>query len=279
MKICWLIQISELISAKKSLIEKLNNLFIIDEKHRMYETIPVDVILNSLKMSGVEGLELIFPLKSSKEMIGKVKELINKNKIQVFSIHQSNESFYKIGLTEIEKLCKIADDFAADRITLHVDALQKNIFDAKFIKKLKKLQKKYKVIFNIENMPKSPITFGRTHTYIGQKFTSIIENAGLHINLDTTHLAQNNEDICSFFIKNMGRIGNIHLSDYRTNWLNRKLLLSNYTHLALGKGELPIEKFLKLLKKEDYGGLVTMEVNSDLQGLCESAEMIKKALG
>ncbi|MBF8249922.1 MAG: hypothetical protein HW400_523 [Candidatus Levybacteria bacterium] len=276
MKICWLIQVSELISTKKTLIEKLNNFFIIDAKHKMYQTVPADQILKSLKKSGVEGLELIFPLNSSEENIQKVKEIVKKHKMLVFSIHQSNESFYKIELSEIEKLCLIANKFSADKITLHVDALQKNIFNSIFVKELKKIQEKYKITFGIENMPKSFITFNRAHTYLGQEFLSAIGKNGLHINLDTTHLAQVNEDICDFYLKNKERIINIHLSDYKKHWLNRKLLLSNDTHLALGKGELPIVKFLKLLKKENYQGLITMEVNSDLQGLCRSAEMIKK---
>ena len=94
------------------------------------------------------------------------------------------------------------------------------------------------------------------------------------ITLDTTHLAHSGGDIIEFFEKNKERIINIHLSDYRPHLLNGSLRPFRYKHLPLGKGVLPIEEFIKLLKKENYSGLLTMEIHTDLHGMCESAEKI-----
>lgn len=279
MKISLYIQVSDLIPAKKTLIEKMNNFFIKDPKHDMFRIQSTDYIFRSLKKAGVNGLELIFPPNPSDNTIKKIKEIIKKYNLSIFSIHQSNNNFYKIGISEIEKLCKIANDFSAKIIVLHVNALGKNIFNNNFVSDLKKLQEKYAVALGIENMPKSPLNFNETYTYKGDEFSSIINKTGLFITLDTTHLAQVNEDICDFYIKNKNKIINIHLSDYKKHWLNRNLLLANNTHLPLGKGELPMIKFLKILKRENYQGIITMEINSDIEGVCESAQFIKKAIG
>lgn len=279
MKISLYVQVSDLIQAKKTLIERMNNFFIKDPKHDMFRIQSIDYVFTSLKKAGVNGLELIFPLIPSDNTIKKIKEIIKKYNLRVFSIHQSNNSFYNIEISEIEKLCKIANVFSARIIVLHINALGKNIFNNNFVSDLKKLQEKYAVILSIENMPKSPFNFNKTYTYKGNEFSSIVNKTGLSMTLDTTHLAQVNEDICDFYIKNKNKITNIHLSDYKKHWLNKYLLLANNTHLPLGKGELPMIKFLKILKRENYQGIITMEINSDIEGICKSAQFIKEAIG
>lgn len=279
MKICLYTQVSELLSKKKSLIEAINNLIIRDAKHKMWETLPVDNILGELKKSGVDGLELIFPAQYTDEEIEKIKKLINRHQLDIYSIHQSNDNTFDIGLSDLEKLCILANNFSAEAITVHVDALKKKIFDQEFVSKLKKLEKKYDIKFGIENMPKSPFNLNLTFAYRETEYSSAVTKAGLSMTLDTTHLAQMGGDICDFYLKHKDRIVDIHLGDYRKDWINQKLLLTKNTHLPLGKGELPIIKFLKLLKKNDYQGVITMEIHADLRGLCESASLIKKALG
>ena len=97
------------------------------------------------------------------------------------------------------------------------------------------------------------------------------------ITLDTAHLAHSGGDIIDFFNKNKDRIINIHLSDYRSHFLNGNLKPFRYKHLPLGKGELPIKQFIQILKKEKYNELVTFEIHTDLKGICESAEVFHSA--
>lgn len=279
MKISLYAQVTDLIPTKKTFFEKLNNLFISDEKHKMFKTQSIKHIFKSLKQSGLEGLELIFSHKYSEKIIQEVKEIINENGLQVFSIHQSNDNINRVSISEIRDLCMIASSFKARVIVLHSDTLGNNLFNEKFVLELKKLQDIHGLKFGIENMPKSLFSLSKEYSYNSNEFSKLINKIGLDITLDTTHLGQVNGDLYDFYEKNKNLICNIHLSDYKTNWLNKNLLLSNGTHLALGKGELPVEQFLKLLKKENYDGLVTMEINSDLQGLCEGARIIKNALG
>lgn len=278
MKISLYVCSTDLISAKETLVDRLNRFFIPDEKHRTYKTHSLDQILQSLKKAGVNGLELRVPNVLTDKNIQEIKNIVKKHELLVFSIHQSNNNINNIPLSEIQRLCKIANNFSADIVTLHSDALGKNLFDNKFIFELKKLQKKHKITFGIENMPKSPFSIFKTYTYHAGKFSSVINNTGLSMTFDITHLAQAGGNICEFYKNNKERIVNIHISDFKKSWLNQILLLANQTHLPLDQGELPMEKFLKTLKRENYQGLITMEINANLEVLCQNAQMIKNAL-
>ena len=277
MKICMFVWVSQLLPTKKTLIQKLNNFIHFDPKHKMYETLPLDQILKSLKRAGVDGLELIMPPIFTDDDFKKIKKMADDHNLRILNIHQSDNSAFNIDIAEIERLCVIANKFQADKIILHVDSLKEKIFDDKFIEKLKTLQIKYKILFCIENMPKSIFTLGKSYAFKGEEFSEVVNKTGLSMTLDTTHMGQVNEDICDFYIKNKVKIIDIHLSDYKTTWLNRKFLLANDTHLPLGKGELPITKFLEILKRENYEGVVTMEINANLNELCQNAEIISSA--
>lgn len=279
MKICLYVRVTQLFSVRKSLMQKLMVFIVPDPKHKMFATLSADTILKSVKKAGVDGLELVVPPIFTDDDFKKIERMVEENGLKVLSVHQSDDSAFSIELSEIERLCKIANKFQANDVTLHVDSLKEKIFDDKFIGELKKLQEKYNVKFGTENMPKSPFTLRKPYTYKGEEFAKVVSKTGLSMTLDTTHMGQVDEDICDFYLKNKDKIIDIHLSDYKKTWLNSKLLLANDTHLPLGKGELPIIKFLNILKKENYQGIITMEINADLNGLCENAQLIKKTAG
>jgi sugar phosphate isomerase/epimerase len=96
--------------------------------------------------------------------------------------------------------------------------------------------------------------------------------------LDTTHLGQAGGDIVKFFKKNKGKIVNIHLGDYKHHPLNTTLRPFRYKHLPLGHGQLPIQEFLETLRKEKYQGLITMEIHTNLEGMCQSAKLIQRTI-
>jgi len=100
----------------------------------------------------------------------------------------------------------------------------------------------------------------------------------LHITLDTSHLGQTKKDIITFFKNNKNLIENIHISDYQPHSFSSSLLGTYLFHLPFGKGSLPIQKFLSVLKNEQYKGNVTTEIESSLDQVCESVSIIKEYL-
>jgi sugar phosphate isomerase/epimerase len=75
---------------------------------------------------------------------------------------------------------------------------------------------------------------------------------GLALTLDTTHMATRNQDLIPFFLSiyEEGLVKNIHLSDFKPF----------KQHLFPGKGNLPMMRFLNLLKHLNYRELLTIEV-------------------
>lgn len=274
MKISLYTRISDLIPTRESFPDYVNNLLFRDPKREMFKKLSLNSIFPSLKKSGVEGLELIAPADLSEKNIQIIKNLIQKYDLKIFSIHQSNDTFLAIDLKEIERLCRIANAFSAEVIVLHINTFKKDLFNKNFINDLKNLQKKYKIQFGIENVVKTPFTLDKK-MYKEKEFSQTLKSLDLNITFDTTHTGQAGENICEFYLKNKEKIVNIHLSDYKKSWLNTVLFLVSGTHLPLGAGELEINKFLKMLKEESYQGLITMEINGDLETLCQNARLIK----
>lgn len=275
MKISAWLTVSDLIPSKQTKFEKVIDVLLPVERKHMYQSQEPQKTFSALKKSGVTGVELLIPLLTTDADLKGAKEILATCKIPVLSIHQSLSNINKISFTEIERLCQIAQSFSATVVVLHSGSLNKKLFDTKAIEKLFVFQHKYHITFGIENMPKNPFNLKKKYTWKGDLFSSLIAQNNLSITFDTTHLAQVGEDICEFYKKNKARIVNIHFSNYKKHWQNKKLLLQSKTHLPLTKGDLPIKKFIHLLKKEKYSGLITMEINANLAGLCESAQIIK----
>ena len=125
----------------------------------------------------------------------------------------------------------------------------------------------------------TPNTVDYTHApQYEKKFPALMRKNDFNITLDVCHLGQSGGDIIRFLKDNIDRIVNIHLSDYKSHYLNSSLRPMRYKHMRLGKGELPLSEFIKTLKDKNYQGIITLELETDLDGLLESAEMIRNTV-
>lgn len=269
-------RISDLIPTRETFFDRVNHLLFNDPKRKMFRNSSLDIIFSSLKKAGIEGAELAATTCLSEQNIKIIKKMFEKYHLKIFSIHQSHDTYLAINYNEIERLCKIANKFSAHVIVLHINVIKNKLSDKTFVNSLKNLQEKYNVSFALENVSKSPFTLAK-ETHKTLEFSQIVNPTGFNITFDTTHLGETGENICEFYLKNKEKIINIHLSDYKRTWQNKLLFLTNGTHLPPGEGKLPILDFLKTLKKENYSGLITMEINADINKLCQNARMIKNA--
>lgn len=235
-------------------------------------------IFKTLKESGVEGIEIFLPsyTKITLEDILEIKEELDTHNMPVFSLHQPLRFFSKTQIAEISLLFHMAQLLGAEVIVLHIANAGKEIFDKIYIDAIHDLQKKYGIQVGFENRERYLPSVRQKYTWDGETFGKLMEKNDFQITLDTTHLAQAGGDILTFFKKYKDRIVNIHLSDYKDNMWNTSLRPFRFKHLPLGHGELSIVDFLKLLKQEKYKGLVTMEIHTDLPGMCASAQLITK---
>lgn len=273
MKLSAWVSITDLLPEKKSGFGE----FVFDKfiKQKIFSKHNQKEVLLSLKKSGVNGIELLSTSNVSDKDIQKVWEMLTEIDLTVFSVHQSISTFFNISIQEIEGLCQIAHKLKAGVVVLHINVIGSQIFDLNYLHDLKDLERKYKIKIGIENSPIAYWTIFKTYTWKENEFSNLMKKTGFHITFDTTHLAQTGKDIIDFYKKNKDGIVNVHLSDYKKSFLNKYLLLSNSTHLPLGKGTLPIKQFLNVLKDNRYDGVITMEINGTLTELCASARFIK----
>jgi len=248
-------------------------------KNKVLDHIPQKEAFAKLKKSGVEGIELFLPsyVKITFEDINEVKAVLEQCKLPALSVHQVLRFFTKTRLSEITQLFHMADMLGAKVIVLHLSLVDGEIFDKDFVATLHSLEKKYGIKIGFENKERFLKTTRKKHQWHEEEFSSFIKSCGFNMTLDTTHLAQAGGDIIKFFTKNKDHIVNIHLSDYRQHKAS-SFRIFRYKHMPLGQGTLPITEFLKTLKKKNYNGLVTMEIRTDLSGMCESAKIISTAV-
>lgn len=234
---------------------------------------PKDV-LTFLKKSGVNGIELLVSSNTTSEEVDAIKKILKNLNLQTFSVHQSVSKLFSIGIGEIEFLFKVASQLSAEVVVLHLSVVGNKIFDKKYVRALKELEKKYRIKIGMENSPLNPLWLLRTYSWREKEFLEILNKTKFNITLDTTHLAQIGKNIIQFYLNNKDKIVNIHLSDYRKNLLNNPFMLTKDTHLPLEEGNLPIKLFLNTLRENKYKGVITMEINGSIEKLKRSAEII-----
>jgi len=265
--------LSDILPYRKKLYHKIvtNKIF---KNHTSSEA------FNHMKKIGLDGFELLLPQYSTTTDadILEVKKLAEKYNFPVLSVHQSIRFFTATKIKEIGRLCEIAHLLSAKIVVLHINSARKQIFDKKYIQAIHHLEKKYDVHVTFENMEKHIKSYFSSHLWHADSFASLIQNADFTITFDIVHLAHSGGDIINFFENNKDRILNVHLSDYRKHLLNSTLRPMRFKHMPLGDGELPIETFISLLQKENYQGLLTLELHADMNGVEKSISLVNECM-
>lgn len=84
---------------------------------------------------------------------------------------------------------------------------------------------------------------------------------GCGVTFDTCHAGANGQDILACYEIVRPALRNVHFSDVR--WRGGR----SYTHVLPGGGVLPLDRFLALLSRDGYTGLVTLEVRPEEVGV------------
>jgi sugar phosphate isomerase/epimerase len=249
-------------------------------KNKIFKNKTAPEVFRHLKKIGVSGFELMLPQYAdvTNKDIKEIKELTQAYKFPTLSVHQALRFLSATKIKEIARLFEIASMLEAKVIVLHINSARKQIFNEEYIQKLHKLEKKYGINVTFENMEKHIESYFHAHRWHPVKFAGLVKKTDFHITFDIVHLAHSGGDILSFYKENRERILNIHLSDYRYHPLNSSLRPMRYKHMPLGKGELPITDFIKMLKREKYNGLLTLEVHCDMTGAENCVTVIKESL-
>ncbi len=272
MKISVSILIRDLLGKRRSFIEKLACI-------NLFENNSPQTVLSAFKRSGIDGVELLLTKETSLGDLQEAKKIFDRSDLSVLSIHQPLRFFSRTTLSEVEKLFDVAKILKAKVITLHLNAAGKQVFDKKYIDEIRSMEKKYNILVGYENSQKHVLSYMKKYVWSDKEFFDFVAKIGFHVTFDTTHFGQTGGNIVDAFKVNRSKIINIHIGDYKNHAFSSSFRPFAYTHLSLGEGDLPIKKFLSVLKEKKYEGLITMEIDRvNYQGLCKNAMFIKSSL-
>lgn len=118
----------------------------------------------------------------------------------------------------------------------------------------------------------------RPQRYLLDDLHALVDFAGEHgcdVTFDTCHAGANGEDILACYDIVRPVLCNVHLND--VIWHDSV----PHTHRLPGAGQLPLDRFLGLLARDGYTGLVTLEIRPTQIGLfgrARHAEQLRNAL-
>lgn len=269
MKTSILLFLTDILPHKRKLLNKL-------VKNKLFDNLSQDEVFGNLKKHGIDGIELLLPsFPISSQDLEELKSVTRKSDIEILSVHQALRFLTKTRLSEIKYILEIANALSAKVVVLHMSSVGKQIFDQEYITTLHKLEKEYGIKIGFENQEKHAGSARKSYSWGEEKFAELMTESNFSITYDVCHMAQAGGNIIEFFKKNKKRIVNVHLSDYKSHYLNSSLRPIRYKHLPLGRGDLPIGEFLDTLRNEKYEGLLTLETNTSYQELIDSADMIR----
>lgn len=222
--------------------------------------LPIEEIFYLSREAGFDGCEVVIDQKfMSDGYLERVQSCCEI--LPVVTIHAPFLKMKKWG-TKVDELVRtidIARVLNAKVVNFHPPAwLTMEIAFARWLNSIRDFQKELDcadIALTIENMPRAGKHLMLT-SYILNDINDLIafgDEHNLFFTFDTTHLASFGGDIIAPFIKVLrtGRLRNIHLSDSG----------DHHSHLFLGRGDLPIAKFLNTAYRLGYDGPVTYEVS------------------
>jgi sugar phosphate isomerase/epimerase len=216
-------------------------------------------ILDIIASTSCNNVELFLNQAFMDVNINELKNEIEKRNLKVLSIHTPLE-FFAFPRRESEKFwiaksIEIANIFNSKIIVSHM-VLGENFEDTS--NSLDEIHKQNMIDFRgitdilvtTENLP-----FFEGGSFLGRLDELYEFTCSNHINLtfDTTHCASCNSSILETYNKFKKLIKNIHLSDFD----------NGIEHKVLGEGSLPLREFIHQLKRENYEGIITIELDFD----------------
>lgn len=216
-------------------------------------------ILDIIASTSCNNIELFFNEKFVDVPIYELEKEVSKRNLNILSIHTPLESIaFPRKESEhywISKSIEVSKTFGSKVIVSHM--VNGKYFDDE-IKALDELHKQNLIDYceskdirvTTENLPyRKDGSFLRR---FDELFKFLCDNS-IDLTFDTTHCTSGGFQLLGTFNKFKRFIKNIHLSDSD----------KGIGHKVLGEGSLPLKDFIVHLKKDNYNGILTIELDFD----------------
>ncbi len=237
--------------------------------------LPIEDVFDIAGQAGFDGCELV--IGDHFDDAGYMERV--EEAVRILPVHSIHAPYIKLrGWGESPEALfhtlEAAKKLGAKVVTFHPPSwFSMELGFLKWFRKVKDFQKELScegVFLALENMP---LVGG--HLMLAPYFLNSYEDLivfgierNLYFTYDTTHMGAFKKDVVAPFLEyfRTGRLKNIHLSDYK----------GIKEHLFLGRGELPVVRFLGTLRRLGYDGCVTLELAP--QELPKARDWLIKAL-
>ena len=199
----------------------------------------LDRVFKFAKEAGFDGIELSETITTRLLQPKRIKAIADHFALPVTSVHQSPLRMLWSSLGSIEHVAGRASRMGAQAATIHFASVHRRATNNRFFGKIRALEERYQLSIGLENAMAQFAFFklnalGYTHDPV--RFRETIKRHNLHATYDIGHMASLVKDPATYFDTIKERLVNIHIQDYR----------AGFDHLSLGKGTLPIAKFLHM---------------------------------
>jgi len=243
----------------------------------LYEN-PLSDVFKIANTAGFDGIELLIDNLKCNMPVTEIQKLSDDYNVPILCIHSPFVICDGWGgfWNRIRKSIALAKSLSVQIVNFHPP--RGMLFYHRLNTELNRHVEDYKnnvkdsnIILTIENLP-CP-THLRKIPFLGHflplptdntcQVAEFAEANDIRVTFDTTHIGTTGQNILEMYSVFKERTANIHLSDYD----------GETQHLILGKGYLPLRKFISQLKRDNYSGVITLETNPTSM----EAKNIKKA--
>lgn len=236
--------------------------------HQTFRMVDLLTTAKELKFDGIDYMSTIPELFSNSQ---KILRLSKEYDVPILGVHAPLHLLLYTPEVTFKGLLKMISSFPDCKVfNFHLSGFINPIHrNDTYFKKFVSLARKNHIPLSLESNPQElGLRYYPKITWEPDLFANYCLTNKLGITFDTSHVANLNYDIVTFFRKYHKYIKLIHLSDCN----------KNIQHLPLGKGNLPIKDLLKEIKRFGYDQQITFEINHFPKGITteEKIETIRK---
>jgi len=242
-------------------------------------TASMETFFKELKFAGVDSVEIVSGLKS-RLRLAKVFELSKNYNLPIASFHQS--AWSGTGIYFDEYFLAKASDLGVKTFVFHpltFTSMHSKRME-KYVKRLGVMQREYGITICLENMKaesayKNLYLKGQSVSTHLDHLYQIAKEYGLSLTYDVSHARFVRPHQEASFKQIFPLLGNIHLSSFH----------KESEHLPLFMGDFDTQEFIQYLLKNNYNGLLTLEIfypkmislaNYDFSAIAKSVKIIKE---
>jgi len=227
---------------------------------------PLSDVFNIASTAGFDGIELLIDNYKCNLHVSEIQKLSDEYGVPILSIHSPFVVCDGWGgfWVKIRKSINLAKSLSVPIVNFHPPRgmlfyHRLNIELKRHVEDYKNYVKDSNIILTIENLPcpihlrKIPFLdhFLPLPTDNTCQVAEFAEDTDIQVTFDTTHVGTTGQNLIEIYDVFKDRIANIHLSDYD----------GEKQHLLLGKGYLPLRKFISRLQSDNYDGVITLETH------------------